>query len=188
MFFYYINEISFSIPRFLHKQNTDKRQANLNVYIWYYFRPTRSTPTKFKRPAHTYWSGYPNLRYVHALQISISLPQSLDRSRVIVSTIAEPNEKQIWRVWKFSPFKLWMKVKKDTSLTSISSTYFHKWMWHWWPLIHDLYTSWYLTFLTNLHLFSEAVVQRCSAKKVFLEISQNSQENTCAYTWGLQLY
>ena len=26
---------------------------------------------------------------------------------------------------------------------------------------------------------SEAVVQRCSFKKVFLEISQNSQENTC---------
>ena len=26
----------------------------------------------------------------------------------------------------------------------------------------------------------EAVVQRCSAKKVFLKISQNSQENTCA--------
>ena len=25
----------------------------------------------------------------------------------------------------------------------------------------------------------EAVAQRCSAKKVFLEISQNSQENTC---------
>ena len=25
----------------------------------------------------------------------------------------------------------------------------------------------------------EAVVQRCSGKKVFLEISQNSQENTC---------
>ena len=29
-------------------------------------------------------------------------------------------------------------------------------------------------------LFIEAVVQRCSLKKVFLEISQNSQENTCA--------
>ena len=28
--------------------------------------------------------------------------------------------------------------------------------------------------------FSEAVGQRCSVKKVFLEISQNSQENTCA--------
>ena len=27
---------------------------------------------------------------------------------------------------------------------------------------------------------SEAVAQRCSVKKVFLEISQNSQENTCA--------
>ena len=27
---------------------------------------------------------------------------------------------------------------------------------------------------------SETVVQRCSVKKVFLEISQNSQENTCA--------
>ena len=27
---------------------------------------------------------------------------------------------------------------------------------------------------------SEAVARRCSVKKVFLEISQNSQENTCA--------
>ena len=26
---------------------------------------------------------------------------------------------------------------------------------------------------------SEAVAKRCSVKKVFLEISQNSQENTC---------
>ena len=29
-------------------------------------------------------------------------------------------------------------------------------------------------------LSPEAVVQRCSVKKVFLKISQNSQENTCA--------
>ena len=28
--------------------------------------------------------------------------------------------------------------------------------------------------------YVEAVVQSCSVKKVFLEISQNSQENTCA--------
>ena len=42
----------------------------------------------------------------------------------------------------------------------------------------------------------EAVAQRCSVKKVFLLISQNSQENTCArvsfliklQTRGLQLY
>ena len=27
---------------------------------------------------------------------------------------------------------------------------------------------------------TEAVVKRCSVKNVFLEISQNSQENTCA--------
>ena len=27
---------------------------------------------------------------------------------------------------------------------------------------------------------SEAVVQSCSVKKLFLKISQNSQENTCA--------
>ena len=28
--------------------------------------------------------------------------------------------------------------------------------------------------------FSEAITQRCSVKKVFLEILQNLQENTCA--------
>ena len=28
---------------------------------------------------------------------------------------------------------------------------------------------------------TEAVVQRCSVKKVFLEIPQNSQENTCVF-------
>ena len=31
----------------------------------------------------------------------------------------------------------------------------------------------------DLRGFTEAVVQRCSVKKVFLEISQNSPENTC---------
>ena len=35
----------------------------------------------------------------------------------------------------------------------------------------------------------KAVTQRCSVKKLFLEISQNSQENTCArVSLGLQLY
>ena len=32
---------------------------------------------------------------------------------------------------------------------------------------------------------TEAVVQRCSVKKVFLKISQNSQENTCARVYFL---
>ena len=31
----------------------------------------------------------------------------------------------------------------------------------------------------EIGLYSEAVVWRCSVEKVFLEISQNSQENTC---------
>ena len=34
--------------------------------------------------------------------------------------------------------------------------------------------------LINFDLqLTEAVIQRCSVKKVLLEISQNSQENTC---------
>ena len=44
--------------------------------------------------------------------------------------------------------------------------------------------------------FIEAVAQRCSIKKVFLEILENSEENTCArvsfliqlQASGLQLY
>ena len=34
--------------------------------------------------------------------------------------------------------------------------------------------------LSKCFILSEAVVRRCSAKEVFLEISQNSQENSCA--------
>ena len=33
---------------------------------------------------------------------------------------------------------------------------------------------------TSMMVFLQAVTQRCSWKKVFLEILQNSQENTCA--------
>ena len=36
------------------------------------------------------------------------------------------------------------------------------------------------TFVETVLIYSEAVAQRCSVKKVFLETSQNSQENTCA--------
>ena len=35
---------------------------------------------------------------------------------------------------------------------------------------------------------TEAAIKGILCKKVFLEISQNSQENTCARAWGLQLY
>ena len=56
------------------------------------------------------------------------------------------------------------------------------------PLDHCFWNSWgaltLSTFQTRFPkqnlLFPEAVAQRCSVKKVFLEIAQNSQENTCA--------
>ena len=35
-------------------------------------------------------------------------------------------------------------------------------------------------YLLKQLLMPETAVRRCSIKKVFLEISQNSQENTCA--------
>ena len=38
----------------------------------------------------------------------------------------------------------------------------------------------YLRPLYTLRLTTEAVAQRCSVKKVFSEILQNSQENNCA--------
>ena len=38
-----------------------------------------------------------------------------------------------------------------------------------------LFSRW----IENIDAYIEAVVQRCSVKKMLLEISQNSQENTC---------
>ena len=37
-----------------------------------------------------------------------------------------------------------------------------------------------MTMSESLIIGTEAVAKRCSVKKVFLEISQNSQESTCA--------
>ena len=64
---------------------------------------------------------------------------------------------------------------------------------------HDFDTCGYNTsikYFSKLSDLPEAVAQMCSIKKVFLEISQNSQENTCArvslliklQASGLQLY
>ena len=33
--------------------------------------------------------------------------------------------------------------------------------------------------LHHIHMYAEAVVRKCSSKKMFLKISQISQENTC---------
>ena len=43
-------------------------------------------------------------------------------------------------------------------------------------------------FPVKIFSFKETVAERCSVKKVFLEISQNSQENTCArVTFSIKL-
>ena len=55
----------------------------------------------------------------------------------------------------------------------------------------------FIFFVTCLNIYkSEAVAQRCSVKKVFLETLQNSQDNASArlsfltklQAWGLQLF
>ena len=46
--------------------------------------------------------------------------------------------------------------------------------------LHHGYFSMKKFNLKNTFLTAEAVVWRCSIKKVYLEISQNLQENTCA--------
>ena len=48
------------------------------------------------------------------------------------------------------------------------------------PLIHKLTIYYYNTDTWKTQVIIEAVVQRCSVRKVFLEILQNSQENTSA--------
>ena len=48
--------------------------------------------------------------------------------------------------------------------------------------------KYFFYFIRLITIFWEAVVQRCSVKKMLVQISQNSQENTCARVSGLQLY
>ena len=46
--------------------------------------------------------------------------------------------------------------------------------------------NFYITCDFFIIFYTEAVVQRCSVKNVFLEISQNSQENTCAQVFSCE--
>ena len=43
-----------------------------------------------------------------------------------------------------------------------------------------LFLTYFFHFIFWLAFYEEAVVQRCSAEIVFLDFSQNLQENTCA--------
>ena len=76
----------------------------------------------------------------------------------------------------------------------------NQWIYQWICGIQIIWKLSYVNLLTVIvfEFFEhwEAVVQSCSVVKVFVEISQNSQENTCArasilinlQAWGLQLY
>ena len=67
-------------------------------------------------------------------------------------------------------FKIIVKIL--TQLKYFSYYYFM-------PMLH-FYTSGFLEFSESIGMeHSEAVVRRCSVNKVFLKISENSQENTC---------
>ena len=67
----------------------------------------------------------------------------------------------------FSPDKAWNKSHQNFSTMLFAST-----------MLRNL--VYYLS-ACLLYRHQEAVAQRCSVKKVFLEISQNSQENTCNF-------
>ena len=63
---------------------------------------------------------------------------------------------------EYSNFRIW-----NRHLQSVTLKFSPKCFWDSWILAYFRFDT-------------EAVVQRCFVKKVFLEISQNSQENTCA--------
>ena len=90
----------------------------------------------------------------------------------------------LWSVFKIR----WVNLEKiftRNTLINLKSNY-----------IHFNVNRRSLRWITKiLFLNKEAVIQRCSVRKLFLETSQNSQENTCARVSfliklqaGLQLY
>ena len=62
------------------------------------------------------------------------------------------------------------------------NTYFEEHLWTAASGLCELNSLFWVEIVKNIFLLltSEAVARRCSVKKVLLEISQNSQENTCA--------
>ena len=72
---------------------------------------------------------------------------------------------------------------RKTASICFTSKYYNKWQWRIWTRL-DLYRVQSI-FLNVQRCRSEvfckkAVARRCSVKKLFIEISQNSQESTCA--------
>ena len=113
-----------------------------------------------------------NLRYrfVDERQLKTIMPKSPNISCAFllfkVSAFLQilfPRKSKIWERRFFSVVNVWH------SFTHWSIYFFN------WTKKHWLKTS-----TEESSVGSEAVVQRCSIKKVFLEISQNPQKNNCA--------
>ena len=83
------------------------------------------------------------------------------------------SKKHLHLIFKFGSFGALIIFKNDFVL----QFYF---LFHFCFYVFSIFTITAMGHRTNDSLFaSEAVIQRCSVKKMFIEISQNSQENTC---------
>ena len=111
-----------------------------------------------------------------------------------------------WRIWKTAEFKteyllenLHEEIQKiNGSETTKNRLTCLDWLFCW-NIFKLNCEGGIISFVGNLwdkFQIREALARRCSVKKVFLEISQNSEENTCAtvyfliklQAWGLQPY
>ena len=95
------------------------------------------------------------------------------------------------------PFKIKTTVQVGWLVLSCLSTHFSKRTLqfrekHWLQSKKVQHCGFIFWWVEHIFYKTEAVARRCSVKKVLFEISQNSQENTCARNKvagpGLQLY
>ena len=89
-----------------------------------------------------------------------------------------------WKYQKTRDFPMFQGVQKETSRTNGSNCLLLRHYLLWIFLIFKGLLFYSLTFLSKEQFHHrqsiEAVVRRCSGKKVFFKFSQNSQESTCA--------
>ena len=80
--------------------------------------------------------------------------------------------------FKIGVLKNFCNIHRETPVNACN--FIKNWIWHsCFPVTSTKFLR-KTFFKEHLRLGERAVVQRCSVKKVFLEISQNLQENTCA--------
>ena len=79
--------------------------------------------------------------------------------------------------FKIGVLKNFCNIHRETPVNACN--FIKNWIWHsCFPVTSTKFLR-KTFFKEHLRLGERAVVQRCSVKKVFLEISQNLQENTC---------